>query len=93
MAQLILWGLTTGIAIFALYSSQWTPLHKRLLPWTGGVLIGVSLFWVVPDLAHDAGWPLALAGISAGIFVLVLIDRYVYPVCPLCPRHAPGAYP
>jgi zinc transporter ZupT len=83
-AHLFLWALTTGIAVFALFSSTWAPLHKRLLPWTGGVLVGLSVFWILPDLAVNEGWIVSLAGISAGVLLLLLFDRYVYPVCPFC---------
>ena len=82
--HVILWALTTGIAIFALFSSTWAPLHKRLMPWTGGVLVGLSVFWILPDLAVSAGWLVSLAGISAGVLLLLAFDRYVYPVCPFC---------
>jgi len=81
---IFLWSLTTGIAIVALYTSEWKSFHRRLLPWTGGVLVGVSLFWIVPDVAEVEGWSIASAGILAGLTFLVMIDRYVYTVCPLC---------
>jgi zinc transporter ZupT len=83
-AHLILWVLTTGIAVFALFSSTWAPLHKRLMPWAGGVLVGLSAFWILPDLAVNAGWLISLVGISAGVLLLLAFDRYVYPVCPFC---------
>lgn len=84
IAHLILWALTTGIAVFAFFSSTWTPLHKRLLPWSGGVLVGLSIFWILPDLAVNEGWLVSLLGITAGVLLLLLFDHYVYPVCPFC---------
>ena len=84
IAHLLLWLLTTGIAVCTLYSSRWAPLHKRLLPWSGGVLVGLSAFWIVPDLALNEGWLVALTGIAAGVLLLLLFDEYVYPVCPFC---------
>ncbi|HLH31539.1 MAG TPA: hypothetical protein VKY31_10070 [Terriglobia bacterium] len=82
--HLALWALTTAIAISALYSSTWAPLHKRLLPWSGGVLVGLSLFWILPDLAENAGWLVSVIGTAAGVVFLLLFDHYVYPVCPFC---------
>jgi zinc transporter ZupT len=76
--------LTACISIVALFSSKWAPLHKRLLPWSGGILVGLSLFWVLPGLAQSEGWPISVAGMSAGVILLLLFDRYVYPVCPFC---------
>lgn len=84
IAHLLLWLLTTGIAVFALFSSNWAPVHKRLLPWTGGVLVGLSVFWILPDLAVNEGWMISVAGISVGVAALLLFDQYVYPICPFC---------
>lgn len=84
IAHLVLWVLTTGIACFALFYSEWAPLHNRLLSWTGGVLVGVTLFFIVPDLAQNETWFLAVGGVLAGALLLLLFDHYVYPVCPFC---------
>ena len=83
-SHVLLWVLTACISIVAFFSSHWAPFHKRLLSWTGGILVGLSLFWVLPGLAQTEGWFIALTGISAGVLGLVLFDRYVYPVCPFC---------
>ena len=46
--------------------------------------MGVSVFWILPEMAEYFSWPIALAWISGGTVLLALIDRYVYPVCPAC---------
>ncbi len=64
-----------------------TSLHKwsrGLVPFSGGVLMGVALFWVLPEMADFLNWFSALAWIAAGIAALFLVDRFVYPVCPSC---------
>ena len=60
---------------------------RGLVPFGGGVLMGVAVFWVLPEMAEFFGWPAAVAWIAGGAAGLGLIDRYVYPVCPAC---APG---
>lgn len=62
-------------------------MHKwslRLVPFSGGVLVGVALFWVLPEMAEFFRWPLAAAWIFAGFALLWFIDRFVYAVCPAC---------
>ncbi len=61
---------------------------RRLVPFAGGVLMGVAIFWVLPEMAEFFLWPGALAWIGTGAAALWLIDRFVYPVCPACaPAH------
>lgn len=55
-----------------------------MLPFGGGVLVGVALVWILPEMAEFFGWPAALAWTFAGSALLAVIDRYVYPVCPAC---------
>jgi zinc transporter ZupT len=64
-----------------------TSLHtwsRRLVPFSGGLLMGVALFWVLPEMAEIFSWPAALAWIAAGFAVLWAVDRWVYPMCPAC---------
>lgn len=57
---------------------------RRVLPFSGGVLVGIAIFWVLPEIAEQYGWPGALCGIAAGFGLLWLINRYVFAVCPAC---------
>jgi zinc transporter ZupT len=61
---------------------------RKLVPFSGGVLIGVALFWLLPEMAEVLGWPVAAAWIGGGAAALWVFDRYVSPVCPACaPEH------
>jgi zinc transporter ZupT len=59
-----------------------------IVPFTAGVLLGVALFGLLPELAGDLGWPVSLLLFAAGYGLLVLVGRLGYPVCPGCsPAH------
>lgn len=78
----------TGVAFLSVVAGVWlTSLHawsRSLVPFSGGVLIGVALFWVLPETADYLSWIQALAWIGAGFAALWVVDRFVYPVCPAC---------
>jgi len=62
------------------------------MPFSGGVLLGVVLFWILPEIAAHYGWIGGSAGVIAGFALLWLFDRYVHPVCPSCAHtHDHGA--
>jgi len=82
--------LTTVIAMLSVFSARHAPLQTRVLPWVGGVLLGIGAFWILPEMAAWRGWALALIGVSAILLVPALIDRYIYSMCPFC---AAGAHP
>jgi zinc transporter ZupT len=57
---------------------------RVIVPFAGGLLMGISLFGVLPEVVAGAGWaagPLLFAG---GYGLLRLINRYLFPVCPSC---------
>jgi zinc and cadmium transporter len=80
--------VVTLIAIFSAAAGvRLTSVHalsRRMVPFSGGVLIGVALFWVLPEMAEFFGWPWSIAWIGAGFVTLFLVDRFVYPLCPAC---------
>jgi zinc transporter ZupT len=83
LAVLTLLGAWAGIRLAA------TPsLSQRALPFSGGLLVGIALFWILPEIAavHGAvqGWTQGCLGVAAGFGLLWLVNRYVHPVCPAC---------
>ena len=63
-------------------------LSRKMVPFGGGVLLGVAAVWILPEMAELLGWPAAVAWTAAGFALLWIIDRYVHPVCPACsPGH------
>lgn len=61
-----------------------SAVSQRILPFSGGMLVGIALFWIVPEIAGQYGWEVACSGLGGGFGALFLIDRYVHPVCPTC---------
>ncbi|MEK7408925.1 MAG: ZIP family metal transporter [Acidobacteriota bacterium] len=57
---------------------------RRVIPFSGGLLMGIAAFGVLPELAADHRWAGALVLLAAGAGILWAVGRYVYPVCPAC---------
>lgn len=76
---LTLLGAALGIRL-----AEFPGFSRRLLPFSGGLLVGIALFWILPEIASRNGWPVAVAGLIAGASILWLVDLYIYPVCPTC---------
>jgi zinc transporter ZupT len=51
---------------------------------SGGLLLGVALFGLLPEVVSEIGWTLATVLLAGGYGLLMLVDRYVYAVCPSC---------
>jgi zinc transporter ZupT len=59
--------------------------HTRMLiPLSGGLLIGVAAFGLIPELVLDIGWLPGLALVATGYMLLKALDRFAFPVCPSC---------
>jgi zinc transporter ZupT len=80
--------LITLVAISSAAAGVWLEsvraFSRRMVPFGGGVLIGVALFWVLPEMAAFLRWPAAAAWLAGGFAFLWAIDRFVHPVCPAC---------
>lgn len=81
---LALVAASIGIGGAALGVSSLMGAPRKIVPFSGGLLIGVALFGVLPDLAGHHGWAAGAALLAAGVGALALFGRYVYPVCPAC---------
>jgi zinc and cadmium transporter len=59
--------------------------HTRMLiPLSGGLLIGVAAFGLIPELVLDIGWLRGVALVAVGYALLKVLDRFVFSVCPSC---------
>lgn len=76
-------GAAAGIRLTAI-----PALSRRIVAFGGGVLLGIAVFWVMPEMAAHYGLRGGVLWVAAGFSGLWVIDRYIYPVCPSCsPAH------
>jgi zinc and cadmium transporter len=80
--------LAAVIGIAGALAGAYLPVaHGRtrvFVPLSGAILLAVSLFSILPEMAGEAGWLRAGLLYAAGYGVLFVVDRYVHPVCPSC---------
>jgi len=79
LVLLTLLGAFAGIRLAEIPS-----ISQRFLPFSGGILLGVAVFWILPEIAGHYGWTAGAAGMLAGFAILWWIDRHLYAVCPAC---------
>jgi zinc and cadmium transporter len=80
----MLTAVAIGAAIAGVWLTGYPGISRRIVPFSGGLLVGISLFWALPEFSLRLGWMAGFAWIAAGFLVLLWIDRYVYPLCPTC---------
>ncbi len=64
-----------------------TGLRRRariVVPLSAGVLLGVAVFGLLPELISELGSFASIALCVSGYSLLLLINRFAYPVCPTC---------
>jgi zinc and cadmium transporter len=57
---------------------------RILIPLSGGLLVGVAAFGLIPELVDDIGWLRGLLLVASGYGFLKLLDRFAFSVCPSC---------
>jgi zinc transporter ZupT len=83
-APLIITAIAVASAVCGVWLSSVPSIARRMVPFGGGILVGVALLWVLPEMAAFWNWTEALAWIVGGFTLLWIIDHFVYPVCPSC---------
>lgn len=78
----------TLIGVAGVFLGLWlTSAGRRtrlVVPFSAGVLLGVVLFGLLPELTEEIGWPVTLLFFAGGYAVLFIINRHVAPICPTC---------
>jgi zinc transporter ZupT len=72
-------GAILGLSLTGLRSSA-----RRMVGFSGGLLAGVALFGLLPEVGEEIGWAAGVTLLVAGYLALMGIDRNVYAVCPTC---------
>lgn len=57
---------------------------RVLVPFSAGVLVGVAVFFLLPELVEETGWVAGILLFIAGYLLLYGVNRFLYPVCPTC---------
>lgn len=57
---------------------------RFVVPLSAGVLLGVALFGLLPEMVSEQGWAISVVLFLAGYGLLLLVNQYAYPVCPTC---------
>jgi zinc transporter ZupT len=84
-----LFGTLGGI-----YLMRLPRVSRTILPVSGGVMLGIALFWIMPDMTETSGLAITIGSAFTWLVMLFVIDRHVFPICPCCshnkcgPRHA-----
>ncbi len=80
--------LATAAALLGAVIGVFLPAARQrahfLVPFAGGLLVGVAVFGLFPELVSEIGWGKGLLLFVAGYLVLLGINRYVVPICPSC---------
>jgi len=76
------------IGVAGVFVGLWLTTAGRrtrlVVPFSAGVLLGVVLFGLLPNLVQESGWPVTAFFFALGYGLLFLINRYLAPVCPTC---------
>jgi zinc and cadmium transporter len=80
--------IATAAAILGAALGLWITGARHnarvVVPFSGGLLMGVALFGLLPELSRELGVTHGGTLFAAGYVLLLGIDRYVYAVCPSC---------
>lgn len=81
-------ALATAVGLAGAALGLWlTSIRQRarlVVPFSAGVLLGVAVFGLMPELAEEGGWTPSLLLAGTGWVLLFVLNRYAYPVCPTC---------
>ena len=76
------------IGVAGVFIGLWltTAGHRMrlVIPFSAGVLLGVVLFGLLPELLEEVRWLATGVFFAAGYGILFLINRFIAPVCPSC---------
>jgi zinc transporter ZupT len=72
-------GAVLGLSLTGIRSGT-----RQMTAFSGGLLAGVALFGLLPEVGEALGWTVGVLLLVAGYLLLMGIDRYVYAVCPSC---------
>jgi zinc and cadmium transporter len=72
-------GVVVGVLI-----GQARGLPPKIAAAGAGLLFGIPLFWLLPEMAQRSGWKAGVLALTLGAATLWCVDHYIYPICPSC---------
>jgi len=80
------------LATAAAFLGAWVGVHVRstgrgtrvVVPFAGGLLLGICVFGLLPEAIAGIGWVGSLLLFPAGYLAVRFINRHLFPVCPSC---------
>ena len=80
----VLFGVDLVGTVLGIYAMRSRALSGKFTAISAGVMVGVALFWIFPDMTRQSGMAQAAVAVGFALAALYGIDRFVYPVCPCC---------
>jgi len=77
-------GVDAAGTVLGMYAMRSHALRGKFTAISAGVMVGVALFWILPDMTMKSGMAPAALAVAGALATLCAIDRFVYPVCPCC---------
>ncbi|MCL4854700.1 MAG: hypothetical protein KJZ78_25345, partial [Bryobacteraceae bacterium] len=78
MLLLLLTLVATLAAAAGIRLTSMPAISRKLVPFSGGLLIGICAFGIVPEVVEELEWYASLLWLLAGFLALWVIDRFVY---------------
>ncbi|MGA8028824.1 MAG: hypothetical protein WB992_16900 [Bryobacteraceae bacterium] len=69
--------LALGGVVIGLWAGQSRALSSHFAAAGGGLLFGIALFWILPEIANVAGWIWAAVLAAAGCCMLAVLDQFL----------------
>ncbi len=92
LAPSIATAVGVGGAALGIWLTEARARARVVVPLTSGMLLGVALFGLLPELVEEAGWLICLTLFALGYCALAIPSRFGYSVCPSCSHdHDHGA--
>ena len=71
-------------SLLGIFASSTERMRSEVVAISGGILCGVALVWMLPEMGQISGWNYAGLALVGCLGMLFLVDRFVFPVCPCC---------
>jgi zinc transporter ZupT len=75
-------GTMSGIHVM-----QSAHLSRKISAVSSGVMLGVGLFWILPDITRSAGAAHSFLSVAVCVAAIYAVDHFIHPVCPCRSRY------